>query len=183
MASLSLETERLLIRDWAAEDAEAAFRIYGNPEIAMWLTPVMQRVPDLDAMRAVLDAWVEAAPNLAPPTGRWAMVRRSDNVLVGGLGLRLLPPYEEDLEIRWQVRQDEWGRGYATEGARALLGWAFAQDVDEVFAVARAANSRAIATARNIGMDWVGETTKYHGLHLQVFRLRRADFDGPVPPT
>ncbi|PRW62337.1 GNAT family N-acetyltransferase [Actinopolyspora mortivallis] len=183
MAPLSLRTERLLIRDWTAEDAEAAFRIYGNPEVAVWLAPVMQRVGDPNAMRSVLDAWIEAAPNLAPPTGRWAMVRRADDELVGGLGLRLLPPYEEDIEIRWQVRQDQWGRGYATEGARALIGWAFSQDVDEIFAVARSSNSRAVATARRLGMEWVGETTKYYGLLLQVFRIRRADFDGPVPPS
>ncbi|MGJ7905897.1 GNAT family N-acetyltransferase [Actinopolyspora sp. H202] len=182
MASLSLTTERLWIRDWRVEDADAAFRIYGNPEVAMWLAPMMQRVTDQSAMRSVLEAWVESAPNLAPPAGRWAMVRRSDNVLIGGLALRLLPPYEEDIEIRWQVSQHEWGKGYATEGARALLGWAFTQDLDEVFAVARSSNARAVSTARKLGMEWVGETTKYYGLLLQVFRVRRADFTGPVSP-
>lgn len=176
MASVSLETNRLRIRDWSVEDTEAAFAIYGNPDVAAWLAPVMRRVTDVQAMRSVLEAWTEAQPNLTPPTGRWAIVRRSDNLVIGGLGLRLLPPYEEDIEIRWQVRPDEWGRGYATEAAKGLLGWAFTQDLDEVFAVARSSNARALATARNLGMEWVGETSKYYGLLLQVFRLRRADF-------
>jgi [ribosomal protein S5]-alanine N-acetyltransferase len=36
-------------------------------------------------------------------------------------------------------------------------------------------NIRAAATARRIGMEWVGESDKYHGTHLQVFRLRPDD--------
>ena len=36
-------------------------------------------------------------------------------------------------------------------------------------------NARAEATARRIGMEWVGETDKYHNLYLQAYRLRPAD--------
>ena len=98
-----LETDRLLIRDWTEDDAKAALEIYGTDDVARWLTPALQRVGDLDAMRAVLQAWIEAAPNLVPPAGRWAITRRDDGAVVGGLVIRLLPPYEEDLEIGWQL--------------------------------------------------------------------------------
>ena len=43
----------------------------------------------------------------------------------------------------------------------------------------RPGNSRAAATARRNGMSWVGETDKYYGLTLQVYRLRPADLDRP----
>jgi hypothetical protein len=46
--------------------------------------------------------------------------------------------------------------------------------------VSRPINSRAEATARRIGMEWVGETDKYYGLRLQVFRLRPGDLDAPI---
>ncbi len=180
-ALTALRTDRLLVREWSVEDAESAFAIYGAPEVVPSLIPGMHRVPDVDAMRVVLDAWIEAQRNMTPPTGRWAMERRSDGVLVGGLALRLLPPYEEDVEIRWQVHPDLWGRGYATEGSRALVEWAFTQDIDEVFAVARSSNTRAVATARRLGMEWVGETTKYYGLRLQVFRVRPAELSEQEP--
>lgn len=178
-AGTGLRTERLVIRDWTIDDAEAAFAIYGAPEVVPSLIPGMHQVADVDAMRAVLAAWIEAQPSLVSPTGRWAMSRRSDDVLIGGLTLRLLPPYEEDVEIRWQVHPDFWGQGYATEGARALIDWAFTQDIDEVFAVARSSNTRAVATARRLGMEWVGETTKYYDLRLQVFRVRPAELTTP----
>jgi RimJ/RimL family protein N-acetyltransferase len=96
-------------------------------------------------------------------------------VVVGGLGIRALPPYEDDLEISWQLRPDAWGQGYATEAASALVKWAFTQDIDELFAVARPKNQRAIATATRLGMQWVGETEKYYNLRLQVYRVRPSD--------
>jgi hypothetical protein len=58
---------------------------------------------------------------------------------------------------------------------------AFANGVSEVFAVVRLGNTRGVATARRVGMEWVGETDKYYGLTLQIYRLTAADLDYPEP--
>lgn len=170
-----LTTERLLVRPWTRDDAEAALAIYGAGEVTRWLTPAMGRVDDLDGMREVLDGWVEEQATMLPPPGHWAVQRLGDDAVVGALAIRLLPPYKEDLELSWQLRPDAWGNGYASEAARELARWAFTQDIDELFAVARPNNARAVATARRVGMEWVGETTKYYDLRLQVFRIRPSD--------
>jgi RimJ/RimL family protein N-acetyltransferase len=170
-----LTTERLVVRPWTLDDAEAALAIYGASDVTRWLTPAMDRVDDLEAMRSVLQAWIEDQPNMLPPRGRWAIQHRDGKEAIGGLAIRLLPPFKEDLELSWQLRPEAWGHGYASEGAQALARWAFTQDIDELFAVARPSNTRAIATARRIGMDWVGETDKYYDLRLQVFRIRPSD--------
>lgn len=172
-------TDRLVIRDWSIDDAAAELRIYGATEVIGWLTPAMDRIADLAAMRSVLQAWSEAQPNLTPPRGRWAVqARDSSNDVIGGLAIRLLPPYDEDLELSWAFRPDAWGRGYAAEASHALMRWAFTQDIDELFAVARPSNVRGIATAKRLGMQWVGETTKYYELALQVYRIRPSDLPG-----
>lgn len=170
-----LTTERLLVREWELDDAEAALAIYGATDVTRWLTPAMGLVDDLTAMRSVLEAWIHDQPNMLPPRGRWAVEHRETGEVIGGLAIRLLPPYEEDLELSWQLRPEAWGNGYASEAARALARWAFTQDIDELFAVARPNNTRAIGTARRVGMEWVGETTKYYDLRLQVFRIRPSD--------
>lgn len=175
---IPLTTERLIIRNWSADDAADALTVYGSPDVSHWLTPVMDRVGDVAAMRSVLQAWEEAQPNLPPPRGRWAVQRRDNGRVVGGLGIRLLPPYENDLEINWQLAPDAWGQGYGTEAGLALIAWAFTHDAEEIFAVARPNNTRAIAMAKRLGMEWVGETSKYYGLNLQVYRVRLADFPG-----
>ncbi|HEX6446480.1 MAG TPA: GNAT family N-acetyltransferase [Streptosporangiales bacterium] len=171
-------TDRLLIRDWTDDDAEAALAVYGTADVAHWLSPAMERVPDLTTMQAILRAWVEAQPNFIAPAGRWAIELKDTGKVVGGLLIRLLPPYEEDLEIGWQLAPSAWGHGYATEAGRALVRWAFKSGgTDELYAVTRPKNDRAIATARRIGMEWVGETDKYYDLTLQVYRIRAADLD------
>ena len=64
-----LTTARLVIRDWTSDDAEAAFSVYGDGRVAPWLLPAMSQVPDVVAMRCVLEAWTEAGPNLVTPAG------------------------------------------------------------------------------------------------------------------
>ena len=50
-------TARLTLRDWSPDDAPAALAIYGSSEVAHWLTPVLGRIADVDAMRSVLEQW------------------------------------------------------------------------------------------------------------------------------
>ena len=172
-----LETERLLLRPWQQEDADAALGVYGEAGVARWLSPAMDRVPDVNAMRLVLQQWIAEDARMVSPAGRWAIERREDRRVVGGAVLLPLPPGNEDLEMGWQLHPEVWGRGYATEAGRAVARWAFAEGFEEILAVARVANTRADATARRIGMEWVGETEKYYGMRLQVFRLRPADLE------
>ena len=178
-----LATGRLTLRGWSVEDAPAALEVYGHAEVTRWLSPEMDRVPDVAAMKLLLQQWIAESARLPAPAGRWAVVRDADGVLVGGAHLLPLPPGQEDLEVGWQIRPDAWGRGYATETTHALAAWAFGHDVDEVFAVVRPGNARASSTVRKNGMHWVGETRKYFDLDLQVFRLRMADLDAAAPTS
>lgn len=177
----TLVTERLILRPWRLGEAPAALEIYGRPEVVCWLSPAMDRVHDLAAMRLLLQQWIAEDRRRRPPAGRWAIERTSDRRVIGGALLLPLPPGDEDLEIGWQLNPDVWGEGYASETTFTLASWAFGQGVDELFAVVRPVNTRAAATVRQNGMHWVGETTKYFGLELQVFRLRVADLDRTAP--
>jgi RimJ/RimL family protein N-acetyltransferase len=176
-----LTTERLVLRSWRVDDAQAALDVYGAAEVARWLSPAMDAVHDVSAMRLVLQQWIAEESRLVPPSGRWAIELREDGTVVGGAVVLPLPHLgdEEDLEMGWQLRPAAWGHGYATEAGRFLAAWAFSQGIDELLAVVRPANRRAEATVRRLGMQWVGETEKYYGLRLQVFRLRPTDL---LPP-
>lgn len=175
-----LRTERLLLRPWDPDDAPAALRIYGAGEVTRWLTPVMGQVTDVEAMRTVIKGWIEDQHLQPAPRGHWAVQEHSSGELVGSVAIRLLPPFDEDLQLSWQLRPESWGNGYASEAARGLAAWAFTKDIDELFAVARPSNTRAIGVAKRVGMQWVGETTKYYDLRLQVFRLRATDLSVPT---
>jgi RimJ/RimL family protein N-acetyltransferase len=169
-----LDTERLSLRPWSADDAGDALGAYGDPEVARWLVPAMDRVHDEAAMRTILRRWAAEDADAPPPAGRWAIELREGGQLIGGATLLPLPPDDES-EVGWQLRPDAWGHGYATEAGIALARWAFEQGIEQVIALVRPTNTRAMATVRRIGMEWVGETEKYHNLRLQTFRLRPAE--------
>ena len=173
-----LVTERLVLRAWDPDDARAALGAYGDAEVARWLTPVMDRVRDEAAMRVVLQQWVAEDARMLTPAGRWAVELREGGQLVGGATLLPLPP-DDEFEIGWQLRPDSWGHGYATETGIALARWAFTQGIDQVIALVRPTNTRAVATVRRIGMEWMGETEKYHHLRLQQYRVTPADLATP----
>lgn len=174
-----LITDRLVLRPWQTDDAAAALGAYGDAEVARWLTPAMNRVPDEAAMELVLQQWVAEDARMVTPAGRWAVELRENGRLIGGATLLPLPP-DAEFEVGWQLHPDAWGHGYATETGLALSRWAFEQGIDQVIALMRPANTRAVATVRRIGMQWVGETEKYHSLRLQQYRLRPADLTPPA---
>ncbi len=178
--SQQLVTERLVLRPWSIDDAEPALGAYGEADVARWLAPAMDKVGDVAAMRLVLQQWVAEDSRMLTPAGRWAVELRQGGRLIGGATLLPLPP-DEEYEMGWQLHPDEWGHGYATETGLALARWAFDQGIEQVIAVVRPANARAAATVRRIGMEWVGETEKYHKLRLQLFRLRPGDLAAPGP--
>ncbi|TCM44504.1 GNAT family N-acetyltransferase [Kribbella sp. VKM Ac-2568] len=170
----TIDSERLVIRPWEDADAADALAIYGDEKVTHWLSPVMSRVPDVTAMRSLLQKWQENGD--PAPAGHWAVVRRDTSQLIGGVGLLHLPPWQGDLELAWQLAPSAWGHGYAAEAGSALVRWAMHQGgVDEVFAVVRPDNTRGAATAQRIGMEWIGETDKYHDMNLHLYRIRHYD--------
>jgi RimJ/RimL family protein N-acetyltransferase len=167
-----IETERLEIRPWRDADAPDALAIYGDEEVVRWLTPEMDRVPDEAAMRAVLRQW---QADDVKPVGHWAVQERGAGRLVGGVALLRLAPWE-DIELGWQLARTAWGQGYAAEAGEAVARWSMHHaNVDELFALVGASNTRAAATATRIGMEWIGETDEYHHRRMELYRLRHDD--------
>lgn len=172
-----IHTPRLRLRPWSVDDAEAALQVYGDQDVARWLSPAMDRVPDVRTMRELLDGW--SNQQRTAPEGRWAIELAATGEVIGGAAVLPLPPHGEDLEIGWQLARHAWGQGIAAEAGHAVAHHAFTSGVSELFAVVRRQNGRGAATAKRVGMEWVGETDKYYDLHLQVFRLRKGDLDVP----
>jgi RimJ/RimL family protein N-acetyltransferase len=181
-ATRHIRTDRLLLRPWSLGDIAAAYSIYGAPEVSRWLCPVLSPVAGEAELGSLLTAWIGQSEATAMPQGRWAITDANSGEVVGGVALLPLPPGCDDLEIAWQVSPTMWGHGYGAEAGHAVAHQAFGTGgVTELFAVIRPNNSRGVATARRVGMDWVGETGKYYDLTLQVYRLTKADLDLPEP--
>lgn len=180
--SRHIQTHRLVLRPWRLDDEAAACAIYGAPEVSQWLCPAIPTIADGHHMRRTLGAWMAESDAAGLPLGRWAITDKKSGDVIGGVALLPLPPGRSDLEIGWQVAPALWGHGYGAEAGHAVAHQAFENaGLSEVFAVVRPGNHRGVATARRVGMEWVGETTKYYGLSLDVYHLWKADLDLPEP--
>ncbi|HEX7311281.1 MAG TPA: GNAT family N-acetyltransferase [Gaiellaceae bacterium] len=102
-----IETERLLIRPLSDDERVEM--------LAQWQDPANERVPP-DAPEAQVRAWVEGLP--------WGVWERSSGELVGDCSLHFDKGFGE-WELSYGFRRDRWGRGYATEAARACVRHGF----------------------------------------------------------
>lgn len=164
-------TARLVIRPWTPDDVDAAYDIYSRADVTRWLDDPAG-VGSPEQMRARLEDW--SRPSDDPTYGVWAVTERGDGRPIGSVLLRPLPG-GEDVEVGWHLHPDYWGRGYATEMGRAAAHRAFDTGIAQVLAVSRPGNARSRAVAERIGMEYVGHTTKYYGVELELFRLRPGD--------
>lgn len=169
------ETDRLIMREWTIDDAEAAFAIYGDPEVTRYLGATGEPDPSLAYRRERMPAMV-ARYAAQPGCGIWAMTRRDDGVIIGGAGLVTLEDGPE-VEIAYTLRRDAWGMGYATEVAQGTVGYGFdTLGLDRLVAVAYPANVASHRVLLKAGMRHLGQRSAY-GHQLEWFEMEREERD------
>jgi RimJ/RimL family protein N-acetyltransferase len=159
-------TDRLVIRPWRTDEAERHYDIYRRTEVVRWLggSPVQSRQEALDLIGRMADRH-------ASRFGTWAIVERSSGLPVGSVLLRPLPDGDGEVEIGWHLHPDSWGKGFASEAARAVLDRGFADGLSEVWAVTYPDNARSIAVCGRLGMRLIGTTRRWYHEPLLVFWL------------
>ena len=144
-----IETPRLRLRPWSDADRDAFAALHADPEVMRDLGGPIDRVASL----ARLDRYRAAYRRLG--FCRWAVESRAGEVL-GTAGLMPPPPDHPrgpHVEIGWRFVRRAWGRGFATEAARAALADAFRQQgLTEVLAYAAPDNIRSQAVMSRAGL-------------------------------
>ena len=145
-----INTARLILRPFRTEDREPYADMMGDPEVGYWLAGTQTRE---QAFAAVERFQAELAAN---GYGFLAAELRENGAFVGAVELtHLLPdfPIGPGHEIGWRFARRAWGRGYATEAARALLADGFGRlGLAEIVAFTAATNHRSRAVMTRLGM-------------------------------
>ena len=157
MHPYTIETDRLLLRALSPEDAEAAFVWCGDPQVNRYMPySLYTRVEDVRA-------WLTGA---ADAQWEFGFVRKSDGLLMGSGGVSPGENPGDPWEVGYNLRRDCWGRGYATEAARAMIGFAFRTFGVRDFSANHArANGASGHVMRRCGMvfDHEGEYVRFDG--------------------
>lgn len=148
-----VETPRLLLREFSMEDAPDIFRINSDPEVVRYAEGVTPA--SLEETRGHLRDG-PLADYARFGYGRWAVVERATDRLIGMCGPKLLPGLNE-VEIGYRLERDRWGLGLATEAALATRE--YARDVlalTHVIALIMEDNVRSLRVADKLGMTCTG---------------------------
>jgi ribosomal-protein-alanine N-acetyltransferase len=153
---LPIQTKRLIIRHYTPGDLRDVAPMLADPRVFWWLP----RPLDLEGSRAWLEEEIAFARR---GVGRFAVECRASGRVIGGAALtpRELP-WGREHEVGYHLAADQWGKGYATEAARAVVGEARSRGIRRVVAFVHVGNARSQAVARRLGMrleaqiDWAG---------------------------
>ncbi|MGY1733633.1 GNAT family N-acetyltransferase [Geodermatophilus sp. SYSU D01045] len=163
-----LRTARLRLRPWTTgpDDLARLTDIYRREEVTRWLGGP----PSVGPVELVA-RWAEIR-RADPVHGCWAVeVREPEPVVAGTVLLKPLPDGVGEVEVGWHLHPECWGRGYATEAARAVVDHAFGAGVPEVYAVVRPGNEASLAVCRRLGMQPLGRLRRWYDVELEAFRL------------
>lgn len=165
-------TGRIVIRPWRVDEVDRFLDIYRRPEVVRWFASA----PTLDRQEAVGRIERNRAQFAADPRlGRWAVVERSNGIPAGTVILQRLPDGDGEVEIGWHLHPDSWGKGLASEAARALLDRAFEHGLEEVWAVTHLDNDRSVAVCNRIGMRLLGVTHRWYHVPSLMFWIGALD--------
>jgi len=192
--NLTIETDRLVLKPYAEADVDLAIRLFTDPEVVRYAMTLMS----VEDIKKDMPFWTRRGGNGC--IGIWCVSDKAGNKL--GTGALLPMPVDgtetpmdslqigaypdEEIEIGFFFVRDAWGRGYATELARALVEFAFtATPLPEVVATHDVRNTASRNVLLKSGFEDLGKRRVYggEGPYLKVTREDWLASDGKAGTT
>jgi RimJ/RimL family protein N-acetyltransferase len=172
-----LETERLILRRLTESDVDQLFALHNDPEVMRFLTGG-EEIPRDEVERDYRERF--AGP------GYWAAIERASGAFLGWFAFHPVDDRDPDeFELGYRLRKEAWGRGYATEGTRALIRKGFTElSVRRVLAQTMAVNlpsrrvmeKSGLTLIRTFHLEWEDPLPGTE-LGEVVYALERADWE------
>lgn len=165
-----LETPRLVLREFSTDDADELALILSDAETMRFYPAPLDR--------AGVEEWIVRNRRRYADHGHglWALTLKLSGELIGDCGLTVQHvDGVDEVEIGYHVRRDLWGRGLATEAARACRDYGFARlAAERLISLIRPENEPSRRVAEKNGMRIWNEIT-WHGLQHLVYAIGRKD--------
>lgn len=169
-----IDTERLLLRPLMPGDIDAFMALHDDPEVTRFIRRLERRQAE-ERLKLNEREWRERGH------GMFAVLDRATGEFLGRVGLKYWPQFAET-EVGWALNRGAWGRGYATEAARACLDWGF-ESLDEPYltAMIHPENEPSIRLARRLAMSPLRDDVLL-GDSVVVFSLDRDKWSAARQP-
>jgi len=160
----TLNTERLLLRAFEKDDLDPFADIVSDPEVMQRATydgTTMNRTQAWNWLCMMLGHWHMRG------YGIWGIEEKESGEFIGRIGLQFLDWFD-DVELVWMLSKSAWGKGFATEGARAVIEYSLnTLALPRIAAVIRKENKPSIRLAQRLGMEMEKEVTRQEILFYQ----------------
>ena len=159
-----LETPRLILREFVVGDWPAVLAYQSDPRYLRLYAWTTRTKADVQPFVTVFVASQAVEPRLKY---QLAITLRDGGALAGSCGIRLAEPGARAADLGYEVSPEHWGRGYATEAARAMLEFGFGElGVRRVWAECVPENAASRRVMEKLGMRREGrlrQTQRYKG--------------------
>jgi RimJ/RimL family protein N-acetyltransferase len=150
-----LETERLVLRRFTEADVDDLFALDNDPAVMRFLnggTPTPRAVIERGFLPLILGYYERFGGY-----GFWAAIEKATGAFLGWFSVRPRDDaHPEVTELGYRLNRIAWGQGYATEGARALIGHGFTVlGVERVYATTYQDNLASRRVMEKVGMTLV----------------------------
>lgn len=172
-----IETERLILREMDMSDLGGMFELDSDPEVLKFIgIPAFTRVEQSEAM--INELLLQYKEN---GIGRWAVVDKATGDFLGWSGLKF---YKESInnhqnfyELGYRFMKKYWGKGYATETAKAWLQYGFEElNADAIYAMTELEHFASKNVLEKVGFTNV-EVFDYDGEDLDWLRITKEEWD------
>lgn len=163
-----IETERLILRPFTIEDAEASYEMNSDPEVMQYLGGVT--VQSVDEVREILQK-TTLADYEKHGFGRFAVIHKETNEFVGFCGLKFIDEFGE-VDHGYRFRPKFWRQGFGYEASLPCIDFAFNDlGLDRVVAIADPENIASVTLLTKLGFAYeedrhiYGDEFAYYGLN------------------
>lgn len=169
------ETDRLIARPWAMDEAEIALRMYGDPEVMRYLgrNGAGAVIGSVEEMRERLGKAIEKYGSSSQGYIYAALELKTSGEPIG---TALLKPLElssgemaDEIEIGWHLARDYWGQSLGTECGFGVMKYGFSLGLKELHAIAYPENIASLRIMQRIGMSYMGPTDRYYGVTAEHY--------------
>ncbi|HYP52908.1 MAG TPA: GNAT family N-acetyltransferase [Pyrinomonadaceae bacterium] len=170
----TLETERLILRAWREDDFDTYERMCADPDVMRYIGgKPLSRLEAWRSMAYMVGHWHLRG------YGHWAVEEKASGRFAGRMGF-LNPEGWPGFEAGWSLAREFWGRGYATEGARRMLDYAFDEmNREHVISLIHPDNRASINVAEKMG-ERVEGRAEVLGVPVLVYGVSRDDWRARV---
>lgn len=176
----AIETARLRLRGWRAEDAAPYAAMLADPETARFITRRGRPYGERETWNEI--AWFIGHWQLRG-FGMFVVEGRAGGGFLGRVGA-LHPPGWPALEIGWALAPAARGQGIAVEAARAVLDWTFERfDLARIVSIIDPRNAASRRVAERLGERRSGERFAPLGEPCDVWEISRENWAALIPPA